>query len=88
MRQPRLFLGGEGVCRLEKRNADGGFGIKPPFPSIFPLYLDVIFLTVPVGSVVSAVPVILPGLPMWRKVHVANTLGNAEEDLSRDGKAA
>lgn len=46
------------------------------------------FLTVPVGSVVSAVPVILPGLPMWRKVHVANTLGNAEEDLPRDGKTA
>jgi hypothetical protein len=32
MRQPRLFLGGEGVCRLEKRNAGLGFGIKPPFP--------------------------------------------------------
>mgnify|MGYP000088747556 CR=1 FL=1 len=43
MRQPRLFLGGEGVCRLEKRNAGLGFGIKPPSPGIFLLYLDVIF---------------------------------------------
>lgn len=71
-----------------KKKCRRGLWYKAAFPSIFPLYLDVIFLTVPVGSVVSAVPVILPGLPMWRKVHVANTLGNAEEDLSRDGKAA
>lgn len=35
MRQPRLFLGGEGVCRLEKRNAGLGFGIKPALPPAF-----------------------------------------------------
>lgn len=47
-----------------------------------------LFLTVPVGSVVSAVPVILLGLPTRGKVRGANTLGNAEEDLPRDGKTA
>ena len=46
------------------------------------------YVTVPVGSVVSAVPVILPGLPTRGKVRRANTLGNAEEDLPRDGKTA
>lgn len=87
MRQPRLFLGGEGVCRLEKRNAGLGFGIKPR-PASFCYILMLFFLTVPVGSVVSAVPVILPGLPTRGKVRGANTLGNAEEDLPRDGKTA
>lgn len=71
-----------------KKKCRRGLWYKAALPQHFPLYLDVILLTVPVGSVVSAVPVILPELPMWRKVHVANTLGNAEEDLSRDGKAA
>lgn len=72
-----------------KKKCRSGLWYKAALPpASFCYILMLFFLTVPVGSVVSAVPVILPGLPTRGKVRGANTLGNAEEDLPRDGKTA
>jgi len=62
MRQPRLFLGGEGVCRLEKRNAGLGFGIKPPFPRhLFVISWCYFFWLFPSGRSFPLYPLFCPG---------------------------
>ena len=73
----------------KKENLFGDFGTKSS-PARYQTAIPVCnpFLTGPVGSVVSAVPVILPGLSTGARVCVANTLGEAVEDLPRNGSAA
>ena len=101
-----LFLRGEGVYRLEKRNAGQGFGTKPPSARHFLCFNATVCNPYPPSVSISAAIRIFSlcdcscrigrfrctyaavRRPDGGKVCGANTLGAAEEDLTRNGEAA